>query len=189
MQSKFKSIEERIIYNNKKDRLRMYQEYKDEKEEEDENYKQYLILKEEAKKLKQKKEENEKQIQLEIEKKEMETQLEEFKRIKILDENIKVSILDTSLKIENYYKPKINLKDYLPHKTKKLMIKGILNQIEITNITEVIFVNCNFTEITDYYEGIKIMYLTDCPNFKQIPIKLQTELSKLFIDTEEVEFC
>ena len=33
------------------------------------------------------------------------------------------------------------------------------------------------------------MYLTDCPNFKQIPIKLQTELSKLFIDTEEVEFC
>ena len=124
-----------------------------------------------------------------LEKQKIEKEQEELKRIKILDENIKVLILDTSLKIENYYKPKINLKDYLPHKIKKIIIKGILNQIEITNITEVIFVNCDFTEITDYYEGIKIMYLTDCPNFKQIPIKLQSKLSKLFIDTEEVEFC
>jgi hypothetical protein len=132
----------------------------------------------------------EKQIQLEIEKKEMEKQLEELNRIKILDENIKVSILDTSfmIKIENYYKPKINLKTYLPHKTKKFMKDGILNETEITNIIEVIFVDCDFIEITDYYEGIKIIRLNNCPNFKQIPRKLQTELSELFINDKLIEF-
>lgn len=127
-----------------------------------------------------------KHIQIE---KQLKLEKETEEKNKIVDENIKVSILDTSLKIENYYKPKINLQDYLPHKTKKFMRNSILNQIEITNITEVIFVNCNFTEITDYYEGIKIMYLTDCPNFKQIPKGMEKQLSKLFIDTEEVEFC
>ena len=135
------------------------------------------------------KKEMEKQIQLEIEKKEMEKQLEELDRIKKLDENIKISILDTSLKIENYYKPKINLKTYLPNETKKFMKDGILNETEITNITEVIFVNCDFTEITNYYEGIKTIKLNNCCNFKQIPKKLQTELSQLFINDKLIEFC
>ena len=135
------------------------------------------------------KKEMEKQLQLEIEKKEMEKQLEELNRIKKLDENIKITILDTSLKIENYYKSKINLKTYLPNKTKKFMKDGILNETEITNITEVIFLNCDFTEITNYYEGIKIIKLNNCCNFKQIPKKLQTELSQLFINDKLIEFC
>ena len=87
---------------------------------------------------------NKKQLQL-IKEKYLKNQKEKELKNKILQ----ITQNGYSLKIENYYKSKINLQDYLQKKTIKIMKNGLLKNIEITDTVEVVFVNCYFKEITD----------------------------------------
>ena len=125
---------------------------------------------------------NKKQLQL-IKEKYLKNQKEKELKNKILQ----ITVQGNSLKIENYYKSKINLQDFLPKKTIRIMKNGLLKKIEITDTIEVVFVNCYFKEITDYLSGIKIIRLNKCFNFEKIPRNLQNDLTELTIDDKVIQ--
>jgi len=125
---------------------------------------------------------NKRQIQL-IKAKSLKMQKENELKNKILQ----ITQNGYSLKIENYYNSKINLKNYLQKKTIKIMKNGLLKKIEITDTVEVVFVNCYFKEITDYFYGIKIIRLNKCFNFEKIPRNLQNDLTELTIDDKIIQ--
>ena len=125
---------------------------------------------------------NKRQIQL-IKAKYLKNQKEKELKNKILQ----ITVQGNSLKIENYYKSKINLQDFLPKKTIRIMKNGLLKKIEITDAIEVVFVNCYFKEITDYFYGIKIIRLNKCFNFEKIPGNLQNDLTELTIDDKVIQ--
>lgn len=98
-----------------------------------------------------------------------------------INEFIKVN---NTLIIENNTCDEINLCDFLQHKTKKICDKnGNIKNIRYTDITNIIFINCNLISISKYYTGIILLNFINCPHFKNMSRYLKAELKYLIIDS------
>jgi hypothetical protein len=106
----------------------------------------------------------------------------EKNRIKLLENNITIETNNNILTIKNYYKPEINLCDYLECKKKNILINGKLISINYTDINKIIIINSNIKIINKYYQGIKKIELYECPYFEKLPYYLQKDLIYFSID-------
>ena len=101
-------------------------------------------------------------------------------KIKYLDSKVSSIINNNTLIIKNYYKPELDLRNYLP--TIKIIKNGGYINSNHTNINIVEIYDSDFVSITGYYDGIKIIKLYNCPKFYYMPEELQKKLTSFYID-------
>jgi hypothetical protein len=110
-------------------------------------------------------------------------------KIKKLDDNVIININNNILTIENYYKSILNLDDYLPIKTKKILKDGSLIDKKYTDINEIHIKKSNIININinETIKDIHIIKLYECKKFKNISINIRKNLKSLYIDDVLIE--
>jgi hypothetical protein len=100
-----------------------------------------------------------------------------------------ININNNILTIENYHKPILNLYDYLPIKTLKILKNGSLIDKEYTDINEIHIKKSNIININinETIKDVNIIKLYECKKFKNISINIRKNLKSLYIDDALIE--
>jgi hypothetical protein len=96
-----------------------------------------------------------------------------------------LNIKKLQLTLDNNKHKELNLCDYLPCKTKKIINdNGEICDIKYTDIASVILVKCDVFKIVKYPQGIKRLIVLGCPNLKCIDKGLKSIIEYLQIDDD-----
>jgi len=96
-----------------------------------------------------------------------------------------LNITKLQLTLDNNKHKELNLCDYLPCKTKKIINdNGEICDITYTDIASVILVKCDVFKIVKYPQGIKRLIILGCPNLKCIDKGLKSIIEYLQIDDD-----
>ena len=96
-----------------------------------------------------------------------------------------LNITKLQLTLDNNKHKELNLCDYLPWKTKKIINdNGEICDITYTDIATVVLVKCDVSKIVKFPQGIKRLIILGCPNFKCIDKGLKSIIEYLQIDDD-----
>ena len=96
-----------------------------------------------------------------------------------------LNITKLQLTLDNNKHKELNLCDYLPCKTKKIINdNGEICDITYTDIASVILVKCDVFKIVKYPQGINRLIILGCPNLKCIDKGLKSIIEYLQIDDD-----
>jgi len=96
-----------------------------------------------------------------------------------------INIKNLKITLDNNKHKELNLCDYLPCKTKKIINdNGEICDITYTDIASVILVKCDVFKIVKYPQGIKRLIILGCPNLKCIDKGLKSIIEYLQIDDD-----
>ena len=141
----------------------------------------------------------EKRIQIELLEKEKKEKLKQEQAIKDEETRIKeeliaknnidgqsyIDILKSQLILENNKHYELNLCDYLPCKTKKIINdNGEIDTIIYTDIFNIRIFKCDVSTINKYCQGVKRLIILNCPNLKCIGKEVKSNIEYLQIDDD-----
>ena len=203
-----KRIQIELLEKEKKEQLNQEQAIKDEekrikkelidKQQKDKQEKERAI-KEEQKEYKINCIIAEKRIQIELLEKEKKEKLKQEQAIKDEETRIKeeliaknnidgqsyIDILKSQLILENNKHYELNLCDYLPCKTKKIINdNGEIDTITYTDIFNIRIFKCDVSTINKYCQGVKRLIILNCPNLKCIGKEVKSNIEYLQIDDD-----
>ena len=96
-----------------------------------------------------------------------------------------INIKNLKITLDNNKHKELNLCDYLPCKTKKIINdNGEICDITYTDIATVVLVKCDVSKIVKFPQGIKRLIILGCPNLKCIDKGFKSNIEYLQIDDD-----